>query len=71
MNRRIRLTGVAGVALLLSGVAWAQEARAPKLALSQESWDFGAMWHGENPQLTLVLKNEGNADLNLTRVKAC
>ena len=53
-----------------AGLALSAQAQ-PKLTLSQDSWDFGEAWHGANPSLDLVLKNEGTEDLRLTRVKAC
>lgn len=59
---------------LLGALGWAAQAQdppAPKIVLSPESWDFGEAWHGEEPTTTLTIKNEGNADLKLTRVKAC
>ena len=54
----------------LVGSAFAQQP-APKLQLSQNSWDFGEVWHGEHPTLDLVLTNIGDADMVFRRIKAC
>ncbi len=40
-------------------------AAAPKLEVSQPSWDFGTLWHGESAAIKLKLKNAGDADLEL------
>ncbi len=50
--------------------AAAQDSPQPKMVLSQESWDFGEVWHPESPRLTLVLRNEGNADLKINNVES-
>ena len=71
MKWKIRTAGIAGALLVLVSGTLAQDAPAPKLALSMDKWDFGEVWHPQVPQTTLTIKNEGNADLRLTRVKAC
>lgn len=70
MRTMLERFGFVGVIVSLSVVAGAQEAAAPHLVLSQDSWDFGEVWHREKPQLTLVLKNEGTADLKIHEVKS-
>lgn len=42
----------------------------PQLELSQESWNFGKVWHPEQPSMQLVVSNAGDAELKLTRVKS-
>jgi hypothetical protein len=59
-------TGLLVLGLMCSGTALGQ----PKLVLSQEAWDFGEVWHPETPTLTLTLKNEGDAELKISEVKA-
>ncbi len=71
MNWKIRTVGIAGTLLALVSVTLAQDAPAPKLVLSMDKWDFGEVWHPQVQRTTLTIKNEGNADLRLTRVKAC
>jgi hypothetical protein len=54
----------------LVGTAWGQEsASAPKIVLSQDEWDFGQVWHQELPTFNLVIRNAGNAELRIARVK--
>jgi hypothetical protein len=53
------------IGVFCSGAAFAQ----PKLVLSQESWDFGPVWHPATPTLTLMLKNDGDAELKISEVK--
>lgn len=52
----------------LPGVALPQETKVPKLVLSQEAWNFGEVWHPDSPTMTLIVRNEGNAELVLTNV---
>lgn len=67
--RIVRPLAIVGMAALLASNAMAQSKDAPKLVLSQESWDFGKVWHPESPTLTLVIRNEGTADLRISQVK--
>lgn len=46
------------------------EKPAPQFTLSQDSWEFGEVWHGEDPELRLVVTNKGTADLELKRVSS-
>ncbi len=64
------LACVCGVILGLSGSGPAQEPRLPRLVLSQDSWDFGEVWHPESAKLTLMIKNEGSADLKIEQVRS-
>jgi hypothetical protein len=57
---------LASVLVLAAG---AQAEPAPKLLFSQPSWDFGEVWHTETPTLTLTIKNEGDAELILAKVR--
>lgn len=41
----------------------------PKITLSSELWDFGDALYGDALQQTFTIKNEGDADLILDRVK--
>ncbi len=42
----------------------------PQLLLSQDSWDFGQVWHPESVTLALVVRNAGTADLHLKDVRS-
>ena len=41
----------------------------PKITLSSELWDFGDALYGDALQQSFTIKNEGEADLRLDRVK--
>ena len=71
MNWKLRTASIAGTLLVLVSGTLAQDTPAPKLVLSMDKWDFGEVWHPQLQQTNLTIKNEGNADLLLTRVKAC
>lgn len=47
----------------------AATAGGPKLSLSAPSWDFGTRWQGQPTETRLVLKNVGDAELQLTDVR--
>ena len=70
MRPLLTWVGVACVALGLSCGARAQTPAAPRLVLSQDSWDFGEVWHPESPALALVVRNEGTADLKIESVQS-
>ena len=55
----------------LTTTSLAQNQPAPKIVLSKTEWKFGEIWHGESPTTTVDIRNEGNAPLRLTKVKAC
>ncbi len=57
---------LASVLLLVAGV---QAEPAPKLAFSQPMWDFGEVWHTEMPTFVLTIRNEGDAELVLEKVR--
>ncbi|MCK4341820.1 MAG: hypothetical protein KAY37_08875 [Phycisphaerae bacterium] len=64
---------MAGVACLAFGLAWgaqAQQLGAPRLVLSQPEWNFGQVWQDERPSFTLVVKNEGPAELKILEVRS-
>jgi hypothetical protein len=63
---RVRIWGGGALLAALATVAAAQ----PKLVLSQESWDFGKVWHPESPSITLTIRNEGTEELKLIKVHA-
>jgi hypothetical protein len=73
MRRIFRVAGCLLLGLACSSPALAQPALAPaagpKLVLSQDSWDFGSVWHPESPSLTLTVKNEGAAELKISNVR--
>jgi hypothetical protein len=52
-----------------AGLAAAQTPAAPKLTLSQDSWNLGEIWHPQSATLTLIVKNEGDAPLEITDVR--
>lgn len=54
--------------LIVATTANAQLAPAPRLTLSQESWDFGKVWHPDPVYLDLGLRNDGAADLHISKV---
>jgi hypothetical protein len=67
--KRVAAGWIVGLIVVASGAAHAA-AQQPKLSLSAAKWDFGTVWHGELPRYTLVLTNEGLAELRITRVMA-
>ncbi len=62
---RLAIAAAAG----LAGAAPVQAAT-PRLVLSQPSWHFGEVWHGEKPSLRLSLRNDGDAELVLSEVRS-
>jgi hypothetical protein len=62
--------GGLALALACSSAVLGQAPPAPKLVLSREDWDFGAIWHPESPTLTLTVKNMGAAELKISGVRA-
>lgn len=40
----------------------------PRISLSQTKWDFGEVWHLDQPKMDLIVKNEGTETLKLVRV---
>jgi hypothetical protein len=69
MKSTLSLAGLLCVTLGGLTVVLAQEAPAPRIALSQDSWNFGEVWHPQGASLTLVVKNEGTADLRIKDVR--
>jgi hypothetical protein len=63
------LGGLVGWLVVGAGLTWAQSPAAPRLTLSQDSWDFGAVWHPQGATLTLIVKNEGDAPLEISDVR--
>ena len=64
--------GLAGAAFVLCGVTAgtvAQEAKTPKIELSQPGWDFGKVWHLERPVFMLEVRNAGMAELRIDAVR--
>jgi hypothetical protein len=61
---------VSALVLSLGVAASAQDAGQPNIKLSQDSWNFGEVWHGAQPQLKLVISNTGTAPLRLTEVRS-
>lgn len=51
-------------------VSVAATAAKPKITVSQETWDFGTIWHGEKVSQEVTVKNEGDAELKIDRVRA-
>lgn len=70
MKGSFQLACVCALLLAVTAVAQEQPAPQPQLTLSQESWNFGSVWHGERPELTLTIKNEGAGDLKLIKVNS-
>lgn len=58
------------IALACSSPSLGQTAAGPKLELSQDAWNFGEVWHPESPTMTLIVKNNGDAELKLSNLKA-
>ncbi len=74
MRDVFKLGGLVGWLLVGAGLAAAQAPAAqapagPRLTLSQDSWNFGEVWHPQGVALTLIVKNEGNAPLELSDVR--
>lgn len=69
--RTSRVVLLTALACGLTATAVAQNPPAPKIVLSKTGWNFGEVWHGETPTTTVDIRNEGNAPLRLTKVKAC
>jgi hypothetical protein len=69
-NCDIRNTRLIALVVFLAGAAHALGGQA-KLEVLPESWNFGEAWHGTTPKTELMIRNAGDADLQLTRVKAC
>lgn len=42
---------------------------APKLVLSSPAWDFGKVWQNERPTHVLTIRNEGDTNLQIGRVR--
>ena len=61
--------GLVGWLVIGASLATAQTPAAPRIALSQESWNFGEIWHPQGVNLTLIVTNEGNATLELKDVR--
>lgn len=59
------LGGWAGV-----GLAQGIPPAAPKVVLSQDSWNFGEVWHLEKPRLTIQIRNAGTADLRIEPIQS-
>lgn len=72
MQRAVLLAGLMLIGWGGAAAGWAQDSRpgTPKLVLSQESWDFGEVWHLEKPRLTINLRNEGTADLRVQPIQS-
>jgi hypothetical protein len=76
MKRCVGLAAVfAGVLAVAANVAGQEmgpvpETRGPRIALSQDSWDFGEVWHPESVWLTLEVRNQGDQTLRLDRVRS-
>jgi hypothetical protein len=61
-----RLALWAGLAVLASTAM----AGKPRITLSEEVWNFGTIWHGEKVRHDVILRNEGDAELRIHKVKA-
>lgn len=55
------------VALLTCAAAFGAK---PKITVGQDVWDFGTIWHGERVSKDVSVKNEGDADLKIVRIRA-
>jgi len=47
--------------------AESQPAGSPKIVLSQDLWNFGDVWRGEDPTTEITITNAGTADLELRK----
>lgn len=56
-------------AVCLCCLSAAGSAAAPRIALEREEWNFGHKWVGEKAETTVVLRNDGDAPLNLLQVR--
>jgi hypothetical protein len=74
MKHVLKLGGLIGWLVVGVGLAAAQTAAqapaGPRITLSQDSWDFGEVWHPQSVSLTLIVKNTGDAPLQISDVRA-
>jgi hypothetical protein len=61
---------IAAVITLFSGCGRSQ-IRAPKIDISEESWDFGTVKIGSDVKHTIIIKNTGNDVLTLYAYPSC
>ncbi|MCB1282529.1 MAG: DUF1573 domain-containing protein [Salinibacterium sp.] len=55
--------------MVLTGLAWSQEAKVPRITFSAEGWDFGEREQGAIDKQVVVVKNEGNAPLIIAKIQ--
>jgi hypothetical protein len=58
-----------GLLFLFSHLAWAQEAKEPKLVIKQPLFDAGEIDEGKVIKHTFVVSNPGNATLDIKDVR--
>lgn len=68
------------ISLGLAGLAWADDPpstepatpspRKARIVVGQDIWDFGQIWHGDKVEKEIELRNDGDAELVITRVRA-
>lgn len=59
-----------GLAIVAGDVAWAAVRRAPKAVVPLTSFAFGDVYRGENISQIFVIRNEGDADLEIQDFEA-
>lgn len=69
MKHVLWLGGLVGWLLGGAALVTAQTSAAPRLTLSQDSWNFGEIWHPQAASLTLIVKNEGTTQLEIGDVR--
>lgn len=55
--------------IVISGNFSSKSGRFPQITISEEEWDFGLVKPGEKPTHIFTIKNEGNEDLIIERVR--
>jgi hypothetical protein len=58
-----------GLVCLFSHLAWAQEAKEPKLVIKQPLFDAGEIDEGNEIKHTFLVSNTGNATLEIKDVR--
>lgn len=67
MNKLFKSIGIICLSSTLVATAAAQSG--PRIALSQEVWDFGEVWEEDRPMFTLEVMNVGDEVLRLGQVR--
>ncbi len=67
--RRIVWAGVLALAVLITGLASAEDARGPKIEVREVKYDFGKVVQGTEVSHVFVVRNAGTEQLIIERVQ--